>query len=392
MPLRKGWLAGACVGVTLIAAGCSSLSNSLQIESKKVDYKSAGKLPPLEVPPDLTRPGGDERFVVPDINPKGTATYSQYESERTGRGAEQRTALSSSVLPVQEGVKVEREGNQRWLVVTGRPDQVWPVVKEFWLESGFLINIDMPEAGVMETDWAENRAKIQDQGIIRNFLGKVLDQLYSTSERDKFRTRLERGTATDTTEIYISHRGMEEVYVGTEHRDANSTRWQPRPPDPELEAEMLRRLMSRFGVQDARARQQIATAQQIALPRATLSRAGSGPATLTINEQFDRAWRRVGLALDRVGFTVEDRDRSKGVYFVRYIDPQIDNQTAKSDQGFLSRLKFWGNDPKAKTEQFRIQVRDVDQGAVVDVLNKEGTQESSDTARKILALLYDQLK
>jgi outer membrane protein assembly factor BamC len=234
----------------------------------------------------------------------------------------------------------------------------------------------------METDWAENRAKIPD-GFIRNTLGKLLDSVYSTSERDKFRTRLERGPEAGSTEIYISHRGMEEVYTSTAKEE---TKWQPRPPDPELEAEMLRRLMVRFGVQEERAKQQL-VATSNTVPRATLTR---GQGTLALNEQFDRAWRRVGLALDRVGFTVEDRDRSKGLYFVRYIDPDTDNKSA--DKGWLSKLKFWGGNDKTKTEQYRILVKGAEEGAEVNVLNKEGVRDRSETAGRILSLLYDQLK
>ena len=386
---QRDWLlACVSVGVGIAIAACGGLPR-IEIESKKVDYKSAGKLPPLEVPPDLTRPSADDRYVVPDVNPKGSTTYSEYSRERSERSDQQRANVSSGVLPAQDNVRVEREGNQRWLVVKGRPDQVWPTVKDFWQETGFIVNVEIPEAGVMETDWAENRARISDPGLIRGILGKLLDQVHSTSERDKFRTRLERGSETDTTEIYISHRGMEEVYTSAAE---DQTKWQPRPPDPELEAEMLRRLMTRFGVQEARAKTQVATATDNTPPRATLSKAAEG-STLALHEQFDRAWRRVGLALDRVGFTVEDRDRSKGIYFVRYIDPQIDNKTPEAKKGWLSRLNPWGGgDPKMKTEQFRIQVRDVVPGAQVNVLNKEGVQENSETARRILALLYEQLK
>ncbi len=371
-----------CIAMGMLLAACSSV----QIPTKKIDYKSSGKLPPLEIPPDLTRPSADDRFTVPDINPKGTATLSAYDKDRAGRP--QVSSGSGSVLPEQGGdVRIERSGTQRWLVVKGDPGQVWPVVKDFWQEVGFIVNVEVPEAGVMETDWAENRAKIDD-GFIRRTLGRLLDTVYSTGERDKFRTRLERGTAGNT-EIYVSHRGMEEVYTSS---SKDSTKWQPRKADPDLEAEMLRRLMTRFGVQDARAKQQIATAT--AAPLASLATQGGGK--LMLNEQFDRAWRRVGLALDRVGFTVEDRDRSKGIYFVRYIDPETDVKTSDAKQGFLGRmvggLKFWGNSPSKKNEQYQIAVRDIDTGAEVNVLTKEGRQEQSATANRILTLLYDQLK
>jgi outer membrane protein assembly factor BamC len=368
-----------------VLAACSSLG----IETKKIDYKSTGKLPPLEIPPDLTRPSADDRYTVPDINPRGTATYSDYARDRSGAGRSPQVA--SLVLPTTQNVRVERDGNQRWLVVTGTPDQVWPVVKQFWQETGFVVNVEIPEAGVMETDWAENRAKV-DAGMLRNWLGKVLDSVYSTSERDKFRTRLERGVNPGTTEIYISHRGMEEVYTAGARSGSDTiteTMWQPRPPDPTLEAEMLGRLMTRFGVEGERAQRQLASAENVA-PRAKLIKGPNGE-TLVLNEQFDRAWRRVGLALDRVGFTVEDRDRSKGLYYVRYIDPQIDVQT-KKETGWLAKLKFWGGSEPPKAEQYRIQVTDKDPGSLVNVLNTTGTKEQSDTSNRILTLLYDQLK
>ena len=132
-----------------------------------------------------------------------------------------------------------------WLVVAGTPDQVWPMIKDFWQETGFLVNVEVPEAGVMETDWAENRAKIGED-IIRSTLGKMFDSLYSTAERDKFRTRIEPGAEPGTVDIFISHRGMYEVYIS---EGKYQTRWQPREADPELEAEMLRRLMVRFGTE-----------------------------------------------------------------------------------------------------------------------------------------------
>jgi outer membrane protein assembly factor BamC len=368
----------ACVIACAALAACSSV----QLPSKKIDYKSAAKLPSLEVPPDLIRPGTDDRFAVPEIGSRGTATFSEYARDRQARPL---TAGSSAVLPPQDTARIERAGTQRWLVVKGEPDQLWPAVKSFWQEVGFIVNMEVPEAGVMETDWAENRARVPD-GFIRNTLGRFLDAVYSTSERDKFRTRLERGAEPGTTEVYISHRGMEEVYTSMAQ---DQTKWQPRPPNPEMEAEMLGRLMSRLGIQDERVKAQLATAKSEPA-RAVLERGGA----LSLNEQFDRAWRRVGLALDRVGFTVVDRDRSQGVYYVRYIDPGLDNRSYQPRGGWLSNLRFWGSGSSArdKTEQFRVVVRDVGERAEVNVLNKEGAREQTATADRILNLLYEQLR
>ena len=366
----------------LAVAGCSTFNDLL--ETRKVDYKSAGRLPPLEIPPDLTRPSQDERFLVPDA-PSGSTTYSAYSKERATRSA---TAANPDLLPKIENVRVERAGTQRWLVAQSTPEELWPVVKEFWQELGFIVNMEVREAGVMETDWAENRAKIDD-GVIRNLLSKVIGSTAMNAERDKFRTRLEPGANAKSTEIYISHRGLVEV---AESRAAEArTIWQPRPADPELEAEMLRRLMVRLGVQEARAK---AGVEQASItPRARISRAQDGSGRLAIDDQFDRAWRRVGLALDRVGFTVEDRDRSKGLYYVRYVDPQAD-ANSKQPTGMLSKFAFWRStpEPKDRTPQYRIAVKDADPGCVVNVLNKDGQLDKTETSHRILSLLYEQLK
>jgi outer membrane protein assembly factor BamC len=365
-----------------LLAGCSSTEI---LQGEKIKYKGAGQLPTLEIPPDLTSPSRDDRYAVPDVNPQASATLSTYNAER---GAAIR-AGSTEVLPNVAKVRIERAGTQRWLVVPETPEKVWTVVRDFWQGLGFQMKTEMPEVGVMETDWAENRAKIPDDPI-RNFLGKIADVAYSTSERDKFRTRLERGTDPGTTEIYISHRGMVEVYT---NQSKDSTVWQPRPPDAELEAEFLRRLMVRFGVEDARAKAQLASSD-VTIERAKLVRTGNGSDRLELAESFDRAWRRVGLALDRVGFTVEDRDRSKGSYFVRYVDPQIDVQkNPDKNKGFLSKLAFWNSGKSdIKAEQYRVVVKEATNVSEVRVQNKDGQQDDSDTGRRILSLLHDQLK
>jgi len=366
--------------ISVVLAGCSAIG----LESKKIDYKSAGaKVPTLEIPPDLTSPARDDRFAVPDTVGKGTATFSAYSGERSPQALAQQ---QSDILPQVDKARIERSGTQRWLVVAGTPDKLWGQIKDFWQETGFLIKLELPEAGVMETDWAENRAKIPEGGL-RGLLGKALDSLYSTAERDKFRTRLEPGTEPGTTDIFISHRGMYEIFV-SEGKD--QTKWQPREPDPELEAEMLRRLMVRFGSDKKRADAQIAAAREKPAERAKLTRSSDGTGTLEVQESFDRAWRRVGLSLDRVGFTVEDRDRSKGLYFVRYVDPESDG--FKKDDGLLSKLAFWkDNKPNPKTK-YRIFVKDGGALTTVQVLSSEGGVDQSETSKKILNLLYDQLK
>jgi outer membrane protein assembly factor BamC len=366
-----------------LLAGCSG---NILPESKKIEYKSVGKLAPLEIPPDLTQQSRDERYAVPDGSAgTGSATFSAYSNERSGQA---RSSTAQDLLPQVDKMRIERSGTQRWLVISGVPEKLWPGVKEFWQELGFLVNVEIPEAGIMETDWAENRAKLP-QDYIRGTIGKVFDSLYSTAERDKFRTRLEKGAEPGTVEIYISHRGMYEIYV---NEGKSETKWQPRPADPELEAEMLRRLMVRLGVEESRAKTMVAADQR--QERAKLSREKDGAGALLLEEPFDRAWRRVGLALDRVGFTVEDRDRSLGLYFVRYVDPGVDSKKKEDGKGFMSSLMFWKGSASDKPSQaqYRIHVKTVGESTTVQVLTREGGTDQSDISKRILSLLHEQLK
>ncbi|MGB7479852.1 MAG: outer membrane protein assembly factor BamC [Burkholderiaceae bacterium] len=369
-----------CALALLGLAGCSSL-NSL-MEPGRIDYKSAGKAPTLEVPPDLTQLQRENRYAIPEAN-RGVATASGFNLQQGARNSNT-AAVAPKGTP---DMRIERDGSQRWLVVKQSPETLWPELKDFWQDLGFLISLDSPQTGVMETDWAENRAKIP-QDIIRSTLGKALDSLYSTGERDKFRTRLERGPD-GTTEIYISHRGAQEVLVG---QDKETTVWTPRPADPELEAEFLARLMTRLGAENARAQAQVANAppQQ---QRAKLVKGGDG-SYIQVDESFDRAWRRVGLALDRVGFTVVDRDRSQGLYFVRYVDQGEDAKTKANDKGLLARWFSFGSskDKEKSAQRYRVAVQAATMGSRVSVLNDQGQQEKSPTGDKILALLNDQLK
>ena len=354
---------GACALVlSLSLGGCSML------ETDRVDYKSAGKAPSLEVPPDLTQLTRDTRYAVP-----GTAvTASGYQLARPP----QNVGTAATTLG---DVRIERSGNQRWLVVARPADQLWDTVKDFWQENGFLLTLDQTNLGIMETDWAENRAKLP-QDFIRNTLGKLLDSVYSTGERDKFRTRLER-TAAGTTEIYISHRGMVEVYANSTQKD--QAVWQPRPVDPELETEFLRRLMVRLGVPQ----EQSKTAVVATVTTTSKVSMLNGQPVVLIDDGFDRAWRRVGLSLDRTGFTVEDRDRAKGTYFVRYVEPNAD----KAEPGFFAKI-FGGSAATPAPLKYRITVQSTGESSTVAVLNTDGNPETSANAQRIIKVIADDLR
>ena len=349
-----------------LASGCSVL------EEDKIDYRSAKQGNTLEVPPDLSQLNRDNRYVVPGA----IVTASGYQTTQPTRAT---TTAANQIADV----RIERSGNQRWLVVDRPPEQLWTAAREFWQENGFLLVLDQQGLGILETDWAENRAKLP-QDVIRSTLGRVFENLYSTGERDKFRTRLERN-AKGGTEIFISHRGMVEVYAN-ERKD--TTVWQPRPADPELETEFLRRLMVKLGVSQEQAQTQAARPAQALSTRID---SVNGRPVLVVNEDFDRAWRRVGLALDRTGFTVEDRDRSQGTYFVRYVAPDAPKP---KEPGFLGRLFSFGssNTPNNDPLRYRVLVREASGSSTVTVLNAAGQPDTSANAQRIVQVLAGDMK
>ena len=384
MTIRKTMkpaLATAITSALLVSlTGCGMISSV--IEQDRVDYRGAKKAPKLEVPPDLTQIDKDNRYTVPDA--KGIASASSYQQAAKGNAPV--IAAGQAVGPVNtDAMRVERAGNHRWLVVNQTPEQLWPQLKQFWADSGFTLETESATTGTMETEWAENRAKIP-QDLIRRSIGKVFDSLYGTGERDKFRTRLERNAAGGT-EIYISHRGAEEVLTGPQKETAT---WTVRPSDPDLEAIFLSKLMARLsGATEPKKAEAAATDVINNATVAPLHAKLVGDA-VEVDEGFDRAWRRVGLALDRVGFTVEDRDRVQGVYFVRYVDPDV-----ASKDGFFKKLFTFGGDDKAKEAQrYRVLVK-AEQGASVSrvtVQTNDGKAETTATGAKILKLLAEDLK
>ncbi len=366
--------------ISLLVIGltaCSSFSS--MTSNDKVDYKKQGEVrgPNLALPPDLITAQSDRRFIVQD----GTATMSEYN-----QAVKKSTQMRSNVLTGIPGMKIERDGEKRWLVVDKSAADLYPQVKDFWQENGFLLVIDSPSTGIMETDWAENRARIP-QDIIRRTLGRVLDSAYDSGERDKYRTRLEVQKP-DVTEIYITHKGAIETPVKDGSGAMISTQWMVRPTEPELEVIFLTRLMERLGMTQEQAKAQIAQSNNVPnTPKARLIE--EGPATrIEMALSFDRAWRDIGLALDRSNFTVEDRDRSKGIYFVRYVNPK----ELGDGRSWFGRTFGKSNDADKKAKLYRVVVQSKGENQInVFVQNADGKPENTSTANQLLTTLDRQL-
>lgn len=371
------------VAVVFALAGCSSL-NQLVGTEESIDYRSSSPVRGgLAVPPDLTQVQPNQRFQLPQ-GPGGT-TFSEYASAQAQRQASGVMQADARVLPQFDDIQVGRDGMNRWLVVANRPaDTLFEETLDFWRGLGLTISTENPAAGIIETDWAENRANIP-QDILRRTLGRLIDQAYDSGQRERFRTRFERA-ANGTIEIYITHQRMVEQVV-SESRLV----WVEAAPDPQLDAALLNRLMVYLGATQDQANAAMAAAPATPVVPVQLSQVARGSGAegaLDILEPFDRAWRRVGLALDRGNFTVEDRDRALGQYFVRYVD--VDAATAPQEPGFLSRM--FSRRERAPAPQYRVQLTDLGGSTRVSVLNAEGNPDNSATAGRILDVLLQQLQ
>jgi outer membrane protein assembly factor BamC len=355
-------------------AGCDTLND--WFASDRVNYKSTSSAPPLAVPSDLTSAQIDPRYAAPP-------------TDKAFGGAPQRAVTpagntTEGVPNAQDpfGMHIERDGDHRWLVVDGRsPDQLWPQLQDFWRDNGFSLKTDTPATGIMSTDWAENRANIPDDWF-RRTIGKVIDFAYSSGTRDSFRTLVSRDQ-NGATDISITHSAMEEVLTG---QDKTGSRWVERPRDPALEAEFLAKLMQKFGLTDAQSKQLLTDARPATAP-AQLD-TSNGAATLDLQESFDRAWLRVGLALDRTNFTVDNRDRAKGIYYVRYADSM---QELKRD-GLFGKLFYSNSAAKKQGQEFMVNVRPRgDTATQVAVVDSNGQVDTSSEAQRIVSLLHAQL-
>jgi outer membrane protein assembly factor BamC len=374
-----------------LALGLAACSTNVDkvLPDKSVEYKREKQAERnLEIPPDLTSDRINDRMSVPDNFGGVSTSYSEYLTDRQLRGADQgATRISSgSVLPSIEDIEVRRDGDVHWLVVGAPVDEVWPRVVDYWQENGILMLEQDPTVGIMRTAWIENRAEIA-RDFITDSIRKVFDGFYEAGTRDQYRLRFERAP-NNATEIYLTHFGMVEEVIEASSGGVENTVWAPRERDPGLEVEMLRRLMVYLGAADERARAQLAAGSQRTQPRSQLLSNETGT-QLLIDDSFNRSWRLVGLALDRVGFAVEDRDRSTGTYYVRYNDPAQENK----DKGLLSSLAFWSDDKDVdKINRYQVRVATRADQTLVAVADEQGNIVNSPTAIRILTLLSEQIR
>lgn len=371
----------------IFLGACSSTNLNSVLPDKHVEYKRekiADRT--LEIPPDLTSDRIENRISGLGGADSMSTSYTEYKVKREGQGAN--TGLvQSGVLPEIKGIAVVREDQDRWLEIDAPAESIWPKLISFWQENGILLEQQDPTIGLMTTGWLENMADIKSD-FVTTFIRGVFSGLYDAGTRDKFRIRLERGEQEGATELYMTHFGMQQSIATNTSGDTEQEVWNARPRDPQLEAVMLQRLMIYLGVSEAESQAELTAQEQRGVARSQIIKGGGG-VSLLIEEPFSRAWRLSGLALDRVGFAVEDRDRSQGMYYVRYNDP-----TSGGDEGgWLSGLAFWkGNEDLDEQSAYQVQLIADELGTRVVVNDEQGQRNNSDTALRILTLMQEQIK
>ncbi len=378
--------AAAAASIAAALTGCSSLG--IDFTDEKVQYESSTSRAPLEIPPDLDQVTRNDRYSIPTrpqiVSANAEAAKAQQEAAARGDGP-------SEVLPQTEIAKVVREGSVRYVHVAQPPEKVWPLLQDFWGTVGLVVKSQDSTTGVMQTEWAENKANLP-KDIIRATIGKAIDFVYDTGTRDQYRARMERADD-GTTNIYITHRQMVEVLKGPQE---DSTIWQPGPSDPELEAVMLTKLAQQLEQEfnpSAKPQEQVAVDQLEAVRYQPMSEVINGadgkPEAVVISEPFDRAWRRVGVALDRAGFEVADRDRSQGLFMIRYLDPDYEQQK-KSEQGFFTNL--FSKTKAVEPVEYRLRLSPEGDKTRVTVLSADGRADETGVAPRILTLIGEQTR
>jgi outer membrane protein assembly factor BamC len=427
-----------------LLVGCTSLEDIPIIDKvTQPDYVSSKKSKKLEIPPELDEFSASDSYSV-NGEPTSLRQYINKEKDK-----------DQILVNSNEKIKVVKSGNMRWLVVPAKQSQVWPVVEKFWEDMGFQAS-SSKRTGIIETSWvSESDIRKDDQDIVGKF-DAWLDSLANTSTRRKFRTRIEDGVEEGTTEIYLSQRsllkGLDEhndrkskhfegtinpdsVYQIQEYRsedevDKAEMKSNYKDDDLEIQYELLRRLMVRLGSSDLSAKNSLDNA--IEIKQADLVQE-DGYKSLLLKDNYGRAWRRLSLAIDMVGFLVEDKNRSNGIFYIKYSNIEIDDQTPKKKKGMLSKLAFWADDDEpeedmegqakyrkeieadekieesnekkwsfwgnadeqdipAGEKRFRIRIIETDDGSKVYIDYPDETINKTRTAESIINILYDYLK
>lgn len=354
-----------------------SMLAACSLDKQRIDYKSGvSQISPLEIPPDLTTIASTDQYSIPGGEGPIVANYSDYSKELSGQST--KGSNNTDVLPILTKRHIEREGMQHWIVIEDKAENIWPGVKAFWLQLGFRVPVENPNAGVMETDWLENHGNVP-RSYVRQVAGngKAVDSLKAEGVRDQYVTRIERSKDGLNTEIHIVRQVMQESQSG----NRKEIKWLPHESDPEIEIAVLQLMIARLGSDAAPKASKAATIATSGVSPVPISeviaavsiqwKENAGGKVIQINEPFDRSWRRVGLALETAHIVTSDKDRSKGTYFVAPIQDK-DKKDSKKQQ-----------------VDYQVMVRESHDGSEVSVVNPNGKNDAE--SARLIEVLYQNM-
>ena len=351
----------------LIFHGCS-LFGEKNDSDRTVISSSTNKA--LEIPPDLITPATNDKYSLPASGEARLSDFSDFDSRKF-------PSEDSRLLPVETEAYFIKYGGFKVLLIERSPEEIWGLLKSFWIQNGFQIEKEMPESGFIETGWLESREKISE-GLIQNTLGKIFGGLYDTGERNKFRMRVER-TKAGFSEISVVHKGL--MQVASDDRFDPSIVWANRNSDQQLEELYLRRIMNFVSGKEG----QNSNSIDVVKKSTSIFKGNDGNNFVELALNFNEAWKSIGLILDRLGFEVEERLREQGTYLVRY--KKLDQEAR--EKGFFAKI-FSSGKEQLDMNLYRIEIKNTDNLSQVFVSDHE-TGERTKSSQNILAVIYEQL-
>lgn len=382
-PYRSATRATLAIATGLAVAGCGTWGGDRQ---SGPEYDMSRQMEDLEVPPDLIAPDTERAYRLPD-DPGGRISARDMQQDTAQRRQQPAQAqpgatpaTSAEVLPESAEVQLMRDGGTRWLQVDGDPGEIWDRLVAFWDSQNLRLERNEPRVGVMQTEWAEDRAGIPLRGT-QNIFARALGNIYDANTRDQYRMRVERTNG--QSEIYITHRGAEEQAEG------ESWRWAMRPSDPELEAEMLNRLLVFLTTGEAGEGGTRVAETLVDRPTELQLTEHDGSPALLLGGEYDRVWRQLGTFLDRAGLLVDEQDRQAGIYEVTY-RPGMTGES--EERGFFSRIFGRGGD-RRENERYEIRLQDRGDGdLLIDARDLDGDRLSDRDAEFVLERIQTQMQ
>jgi outer membrane protein assembly factor BamC len=354
--------------LTLIACGASNTGDR---------YLDTSLGQPLEMPPDLAKFETESSFDLPD----GFAGSNKTERNKV------------PVLAMIDTLQLQGNGDFYWLSVEEPVENLYQQVKNFWALEGYGLIVDEPVIGIMQTEWI-----YKDEGDSKKDLTwweKILEAGDYSASQDQFKTRIERDPeGRNINRIYIAHRGTEtvqEIRVGNQRRDDIGTDdWHFRRSEPELEIEMLSRLMIFLGLRREAVDKQMAQSG-LFKPRAWLEHnVDESSPYLILKDSYHIAWNRIHHLLQRMNFEIVVAEFERSFSGEGTLVVETESVETVEDTGFFS---FFGDSDKRNTRKFKLSFsEETHEFTRVDLIDENGDPDSSPEGAEFLSMLFEQIK